>query len=82
VRFQTVTVCPVSIRRLQGISSKVALAAFIATFPIVVSTAAGLHATTENERFLFAALDLLETHYTRTLEDLRSLPLRSRRMKE
>ena len=32
-----------------GISSKVALAAFIATFPIVVATAAGLYAATENE---------------------------------
>jgi NitT/TauT family transport system permease protein len=39
-----------------GISSKVALAAFIATFPIVVSTAAGLYATTENERFLFKSM--------------------------
>ena len=39
-----------------GISSKVALATFIATFPIVVSTAAGLYAATENERFLFKAM--------------------------
>ena len=39
-----------------GISSKVALAAFIATFPIVVSTAAGLYAATENERFLFKSM--------------------------
>ena len=31
-----------------GIESKVALAAFIATFPIVVGTAAGLHAADEN----------------------------------
>lgn len=38
------------------IASKVALAAFIATFPIVVSTAAGLYATTENERFLFRSM--------------------------
>ena len=39
-----------------GISSKVALAAFIATFPIVVSTAAGFYAATENERFLFRSM--------------------------
>jgi NitT/TauT family transport system permease protein len=39
-----------------GISSKVALAAFIATFPIVVSTAAGLYAANENERFLFRSM--------------------------
>lgn len=39
-----------------GISSKVALAAFIATFPIVVSTAAGLYAATENERMLFKSI--------------------------
>lgn len=38
------------------ISSKVALAAFIATFPIVVSTAAGLYATAENERLLFKSI--------------------------
>lgn len=39
-----------------GISSKVALAAFIATFPIVVSTAAGLHAADENARMMFKAM--------------------------
>jgi NitT/TauT family transport system permease protein len=39
-----------------GISSKVALAAFIATFPIVVATAAGLHAAGENARMLFQTL--------------------------
>jgi NitT/TauT family transport system permease protein len=39
-----------------GISSKVALAAFIATFPIVVSTAAGLYAANENERLLFKSI--------------------------
>jgi NitT/TauT family transport system permease protein len=38
------------------ISSKVALAAFIATFPIVVSTAAGLYAASENERLLFKSI--------------------------
>lgn len=38
------------------IASKVALAAFIATFPIVVSTAAGLYAASENERMLFKAM--------------------------
>ncbi|MGJ8570297.1 MAG: ABC transporter permease [Hoeflea sp.] len=39
-----------------GIGSKVALAAFIATFPIVVSTAAGLYAASENERMLFKSM--------------------------
>jgi NitT/TauT family transport system permease protein len=39
-----------------GIESKVALAAFIATFPIVVGTAAGLHATDENARMLFRTM--------------------------
>ena len=38
------------------IGSKVALAAFIATFPIVVATAAGLYAANENERLLFKSM--------------------------
>jgi NitT/TauT family transport system permease protein len=38
------------------ISSKVALAAFIATFPIIVGTAAGLHAADENARMLFKTM--------------------------
>lgn len=38
------------------IASKVALAAFIATFPIVVATAAGLYAASENERMLFRSI--------------------------
>ncbi|MGR3695277.1 MAG: ABC transporter permease [Sagittula sp.] len=38
------------------IASKVALAAFIATFPIVVATAAGLYAATDNERMLFKSM--------------------------
>lgn len=38
------------------IASKVALAAFIATFPIIVSTAAGLYAASENERMLFKSM--------------------------
>ena len=38
------------------IASKVALAAFIATFPIVVSTAAGLYSASENERMLFKSM--------------------------
>jgi NitT/TauT family transport system permease protein len=36
-----------------GIASKVALSSFIAIFPIIVGTAAGLHATSESERMLF-----------------------------
>ena len=39
-----------------GIESKVALAAFIATFPIIVGTAAGLHAADENARMLFKTM--------------------------
>jgi NitT/TauT family transport system permease protein len=38
------------------IQSKVALAAFIATFPIIVGTAAGLHAADENARMLFKTM--------------------------
>jgi NitT/TauT family transport system permease protein len=38
------------------IESKVALAAFIATFPIVVGTAAGLHAADANSRNLFRTM--------------------------
>lgn len=38
------------------IDSKVALAAFIATFPIVVGTAAGLHSADENARMLFKTM--------------------------
>ena len=38
------------------IDSKVALAAFIATFPIVVGTAAGLHAADTNSRMLFKTM--------------------------
>jgi NitT/TauT family transport system permease protein len=38
------------------IASKVALAAFIATFPIIVSTAAGLYSASENERMLFKSM--------------------------
>lgn len=39
-----------------GISSKVALAAFIATFPIIVGTAAGLHSADANARMLFKTM--------------------------
>ncbi|PWS37720.1 ABC transporter permease [Falsiroseomonas bella] len=39
-----------------GIESKVALATFIATFPIVVGTAAGLHAADENARMAFKTM--------------------------
>jgi NitT/TauT family transport system permease protein len=38
------------------IHSKVALATFVATFPIVVGTAAGLHAADENARMLFKTM--------------------------
>jgi NitT/TauT family transport system permease protein len=38
------------------IHSKVALAAFIAVFPIVVGTAAGLHAADQNSRMLFKTM--------------------------
>lgn len=39
-----------------GIGSKVALAAFISVFPIVVGTAAGLHAADDNARMLFKSI--------------------------
>jgi NitT/TauT family transport system permease protein len=39
-----------------GIMSKVALAAFISVFPIIVGTAAGLHAADENARMLFKSI--------------------------
>lgn len=39
-----------------GIESKVALAAFIATFAIIVGTAAGLHAADQNARMLFKTM--------------------------
>ena len=39
-----------------GIASKVALSAFIAIFPVIVGTAAGLHAADENERMLFRTM--------------------------
>jgi NitT/TauT family transport system permease protein len=49
-----------------GIESKVALATFIATFPIVVGTAAGLHAADENCRMLFKTMGAsrFQTHKT------------------
>lgn len=39
-----------------GIESKVALAAFIALFPVIVGTAAGLHAADANARMLFQTM--------------------------
>lgn len=39
-----------------AIASKVALAAFIATFPIIIGTAAGIHAADENARMLFKTM--------------------------
>jgi NitT/TauT family transport system permease protein len=39
-----------------GIASKVALATFIATFPIVVGTAAAIHAADDNARMLFRTM--------------------------
>ena len=39
-----------------GISSKVALAAFISIFPVVVGTAAGLHAADPNSRMFFKSI--------------------------
>lgn len=39
-----------------GIASKVALAAFIAVFPVIVGTAAGLHAADQNARMLFRTM--------------------------
>lgn len=39
-----------------GIASKIALSAFIAIFPIVVGTAAGIHAADQNARMLFRTM--------------------------
>jgi NitT/TauT family transport system permease protein len=39
-----------------GIASKIALAAFIAFFPVIVGTAAGLHAADQNARMLFKTM--------------------------
>ncbi len=39
-----------------GISSKVALAAFVALFPVIVGTAAGIHAADQNARMLFRTM--------------------------
>jgi NitT/TauT family transport system permease protein len=39
-----------------GIASKVALASFIALFPVIVGTAAGLHAADDNARMLFRTM--------------------------
>jgi NitT/TauT family transport system permease protein len=39
-----------------GIASKVALAAFIAIFPVIVGTAAGIHAADQNARMLFRTM--------------------------
>jgi len=39
-----------------GISSKVALAAFVALFPVIVGTATGLHAADPNARMLFRTM--------------------------
>ena len=56
------------------ISSKVALAAFIATFPIVVATAAGLHAASENERMLFKSMGASRMQTLIRLKVLTGLP--------
>ena len=39
-----------------GIASKVALASFVAIFPVIVGTAAGLHVADENARMLFRTM--------------------------
>jgi NitT/TauT family transport system permease protein len=39
-----------------GISSKIALSAFIAIFPVIVGTAAGIHSADQNARMLFRTL--------------------------
>jgi NitT/TauT family transport system permease protein len=39
-----------------GIASKVALSAFVALFPIIVATAAGIHAADQNARMLFRTM--------------------------
>jgi NitT/TauT family transport system permease protein len=57
-----------------GIESKVALAAFIATFPIVVGTAAGLHAADDNQRMLFKTMGATRWQTLRQLKLPAGLP--------
>ncbi len=56
------------------ISSKVALAAFIATFPIVVGTAAGLHSADANARMLFKTMGASRLQTLVKLKLLTGLP--------
>lgn len=39
-----------------GIASKIALSAFVAIFPVIVGTAAGIHAADQNSRMLFRTM--------------------------
>lgn len=57
-----------------GIESKVALATFIATFPIIVGTAAGLHAAEENERMLFKMMGATRWQTLVKMKLLKGLP--------
>ncbi|WP_428031636.1 ABC transporter permease [Ancylobacter sp.] len=57
-----------------GIGSKVALAAFVAIFPIVVGVAAGLHAADENARMMFRSIGASRWQTLRRLKIPAGLP--------
>ncbi|TCK30844.1 NitT/TauT family transport system permease protein [Ancylobacter aquaticus] len=57
-----------------GIASKVALAAFVAIFPIVVGVAAGLHAADENSRMMFRSIGASRWQTLRRLKIPAGLP--------
>jgi NitT/TauT family transport system permease protein len=57
-----------------GIASKVALAAFVAIFPIVVGVAAGLHAADENTRMMFRSIGASRWQTLRRLKIPAGLP--------
>lgn len=57
-----------------GIASKVALAAFVAIFPIVVGVAAGLHAADESSRMMFRSIGASRWQTLRRLKIPAGLP--------
>lgn len=57
-----------------GIASKVALASFIAVFPVIVGTVSGLHAADENVRMLFKSMGATRWQTTVKLKLPQGLP--------
>jgi NitT/TauT family transport system permease protein len=58
-----------------GIASKVALSAFVAVFPIIVATAAGIHAADQNARMLFRTMGATRWQTLTKLKLLAGMPL-------